>query len=318
MTVLVRPELPAGAVPLSVPERRAVALAAIGLKKSEITGKLSAEKHPIPATGLGTIWAAVAKKLGAERSRAQGRQPELVFRARVHGVLDVPDPEDPGWLPPDVLSYIQALARGRTLKEYAQDELDVAVWDVDEIAKHARKLLGGPSTQASMVYRALPQLLRTVQPPVEAVGTDLRPAAQSSAIVASLRTELPGDEIRAVRVGRMWIRTILPALGWVGSTLNAAEVAARLVVNGVRHGLPDHAKMQTLLLRAAVDEGGNLLIDVTDLNPSFPDFEAAVRGERGRGLGQAVSLGARVERFLHHEGPGKTVRAVLAPGMVDP
>ncbi|MET9528230.1 ATP-binding protein [Streptomyces coeruleorubidus] len=316
MTVLVRPELPAGADPLSAPERRAIALAALGHTSLEITGKLAEEKHSVPAVGLGPMWAAAAKKLGAERSRPQGRQPELVFRARVHGVLDVPDPEEVGWLPPDVLGYIQAMARGRTLKQYAQDDLGVAVWDVDQIADHARKLLGQPPTQASMVYRALPQLLRTVQPPVEDVGTDLVPAARATAIVASLQTELPGEP-RAVRAGRMWIRAVLPALRWAGPILKAAEVVTRLLENAVRHGLTDHAKTQTLSLRVAVNEAGDLLIDVSDLNPSFPDFDAAVRGEKGQGLWRVDHLGARVTWFLPHEGTGKTVRAVLAPGPVD-
>jgi hypothetical protein len=279
-------------------------------------GKLAEEKHRIPANGLGTIWAAAATKLGAERSRPQDRQPELVFRARVHSVLDVPDPEDAGWLPPDVLDYVQALARGRTLKQYALDDLGMQVWEVDEIAKQARKLLGGAPTQASLVYRALPQLLRTVQPPVEDVGTDLVPVARTSPIVVTLRTELPGD-ISAVRAARMWIRTIIPALRWVGSIVQAAEVVARLVDNAVRHGMPDHATTQTFLLRTAVNAAGDLIIDVSDLNPSFPDFDAAVRGEKGRGLWQVAHLGARVVRFLPHEGVGKTVRAVLPPGPVD-
>lgn len=316
MTVLVRPELPAGADPLSTPERRAIALAALGHTSVEITGKLAEERHSIPAVGLGPMWAAAAKKLGAERSRPQGRQPELVFRSRVHGLLDLPDPEDAGWLPPDVLHYIQALARGRTLKQYAQDDLDVAVWEVDEIAEHARKLLGQAPTQASLVYRALPQLLRTVQPPVEDAGTDLLPAARATAIVASLQTELPGS-IRAVRAGRLWIRAVLPALGWAGSVFKAAEVVTPLLDNGVHHGLPDHARTQTLTLRVAVNDAGELVLDVSDLNPSFPDFDAAVRGEKGRGLWQVAHLGARVTRFIPQEGTGKTVRAILAPGPVE-
>ncbi|MET8616104.1 ATP-binding protein [Streptomyces misionensis] len=317
MTVLVRPELPAGAAPLSALERRALALAALGHGGSQIAGNLAQEKYRLPADGLGPIWSAAAKKLGTERSRPQGRQPELVFRARVHGVLDLPDPEGTDRLPPDVLGYVQALARGRTLKQYAWDDLHTEVWEVEEIARQARKLLGGATTQANLVYRALPQLLCTVQPPVENARTGLLPAVRSSPIAASLQTDLPSEEIGAVRVGRVWIRGMLPVLGWMGPALQAAEVVARLVSNGVRHGLPDHAKTHTLLLRAAVDEAGNLLVDVADLNPSFPDFKAAVRGERGRGLRQVAQLGAEVSWFLHHEGPGKTVRAVLSLGPVD-
>ncbi|WP_053200369.1 ATP-binding protein [Streptomyces viridochromogenes] len=297
-------------------ERRAVALAALGHSSVEITGKLAEEKHALPTAGLGPIWTGAATKLGAERSRPQGRQPELVFRARVHAILDAPDPEDAGWLPPDVLDFIQALARGRTLKQYALDDLRVQVWEVDQIAKQTRKLLGGAPTQASIVYRALPQLLRTVQPPVEDVGTDLVPVSRPSPIVVTLQTELPGD-ISAVRAARWWTRAIFPALRWAGPIVQAAEVVARLVDNAVRHGMPDHVETQTLLLRTAVNAAGDLIIDVSDLDPSFHDFDAAARGERGRGLSHLANLGARVTWFLHHDGPGKTVRALLPPGEVD-
>ncbi|MFD9248413.1 ATP-binding protein [Streptomyces bottropensis] len=314
MTILVRPELPAGAAPLSALERRAVALAALGHRNVAITKTLYEEKYDV-AAGVGKVWSSAAKKLGTVRARSQ--QPELVFRARVHGVLDLPDPVESSRLPPDVLHYIQALARGRTQKEYALEDVGLPVWEVDDIAQHARKLLGGAPTQASTVYRALPQLLRTVQPPIEDVATDLLPAVQSTAVVTEVQTELPGNAA-ALRAGRTWIRCCLPALGWAGPVLHAEEVLTRLVDNGVRHGLPDSTEMQTLLVRAAVDEAGSLFIDVSDLNPSFPDFDAAARGERGLGLRNVARLGARITRFLHHDSPGKTVRAVLAPAPVDP
>ncbi|MFI6012460.1 ATP-binding protein [Streptomyces sp. NPDC051243] len=316
MTVIARPELPKDATPLTQVERRAIALAALGHSSTEITGKLAEEKHRIPATGLGSVWAGAAPKLGAERCRPQGRQPELVFRARVHRILDVPDPEDAGSLPPDALDYVQALARGRTLKQYALDDLGVQVWEVDQLAKQTRKLLGGAPTQASMVYRALPQLLRTVQPPVQDVGTDLVPVTRPSPIVVALQTELPCG-ISAVRAARWWTRTIFPVLRWAGPIVQAVEMVARLVDNAVRHGMPGHPETQTLHLRTAVTAAGDLIIDVSDLNPSFPDFDAASRGERGRGLSHVARLGARVTWFLHHDGPGKTVRAVLPPGEVD-
>jgi hypothetical protein len=117
----------------------------------------------------------------------------------------------------------------------------------------------------------------------------------------------------------MWTRRIVTVLGWRGDVLRAAEVVARLVDNGVRHGLPDSlppSELQ-LSLSIAIEASGSLVIDVSDLDPAFPDFDAAVRGEKGRGLWQVARLGARVTRFLPQEGPGKTVRATLAPGLVD-
>ncbi|MFI8194782.1 hypothetical protein ACIF8T_39840 [Streptomyces sp. NPDC085946] len=117
----------------------------------------------------------------------------------------------------------------------------------------------------------------------------------------------------------MWIRRVVTVLGWNGDVLRAVEVAARLVDNGVRHGTPDGLALseRQLSLSAALEAAGALVIDVADLNPAFADFEAAVRGEKGRGLWQVAHLGAQVVRFLPHEGTGKTVRAVLAPGPRD-
>ncbi|KAF3470068.1 hypothetical protein [Streptomyces sp. Tu 3180] len=117
----------------------------------------------------------------------------------------------------------------------------------------------------------------------------------------------------------MWTRRIVTVLGWNGDVLRAVEVAARLVDNGVRHGTPDGLALseRQLSLSAALEAAGALVIDVSDQNPAFPNFDAAVRGKKGRGLRQVARLGARVTRFLPQEGPGKTVRAVLVPGLVD-
>ncbi len=151
----------------------------------------------------------------------------------------------------------------------------------------------------------------------DAVGVE--PAASPLPVLDSLSIELPAD-VSAVLTARIWIRTCLAALGWNGPILRATEVISRLVDNGVRHGLPDGTdKMQRrIVLRVEVNEAGQLVVDVTDLNPTFPNFAAAVRGERGRGLWHVGHHDAQVTWFLHHDGPGKTVRAMLAPGPVDP
>ncbi len=143
-------------------------------------------------------------------------------------------------------------------------------------------------------------------------------APPGSPLVRSFTTHLPGDT-RALYLSRVWTRRIVTVLCWQGNVLAAVEAVARLVDNGVRHGVPSSVPSSEvqLTLSIATDETGSLVIDVADLNPAFPDFDAAVRGERGRGLWQVASLGAKVTRFLPHEGRGKTVRAVLAPGPVD-
>ncbi|MFG2783802.1 hypothetical protein ACGFY7_38965 [Streptomyces prunicolor] len=314
MSILERPEPPPDAGDLTPLEHRALALAALRHRSREIAAKLHEERLPAPRSGLGTVWAGAARKLGTSRLREQGRQPELVFRVRVHDLLDAHDPEDPGWLPPDVLGYIQALARGRTLKQYVVEDLDVPVWQVDEVAERARKLLGRPPTQACLVYRALPPLLRTVQPPVEELHMDLQRAEGPSPITISLQTELPGQQ-RAMKMSRWWIRGCLPALRWAGSVLDAVGVVSRLVDNGLRHGLALRAANESrIVLRVAVTESGQLVLDVTDPNPSFPGFAAAREGESGLGLRRIAELGARLTWFLHGGGSGKTVRAGPAPG----
>jgi hypothetical protein len=171
-----------------------------------------------------------------------------------------------------------------------------------------------PSTHQDQPSGETPMPVETRSP--APAGRD--PVTPGALIVYSFTTQLPGDS-RALHLSRMWTRRIVTVLGWRGDVLRAVEVVARLVDNGVRHGLPDSLLPceQQLSLRAAIEAAGCLVIDVSDLNPAFPDFDAAVRGEKGRGLWQVARLGARMTRFLPEEGPGKTVRATLAAGLVD-
>ncbi|MDN5385553.1 MULTISPECIES: ATP-binding protein [Streptomyces] len=137
---------------------------------------------------------------------------------------------------------------------------------------------------------------------------------EAAAIVRSFTTQLPGAP-RALITARTWTRQMVTILGWPGDVQQAVDVVSRLVDNGVQHGVPSTAPLceRQLTLSVALDESGALLIDVADMDPAFPDFDAAVRGEKGRGLWQVACLGARVTWFLHHAGTGKTVRAALAP-----
>ncbi|WP_445016305.1 ATP-binding protein [Streptomyces sp. SAS_276] len=154
-------------------------------------------------------------------------------------------------------------------------------------------------------------------PPAEG-GAGTADSVPLVSIVRSLTTELPGDQT-AVFGARVWIRIAVTALGWNGNVLRAAEAVSRLVDNGVRHGMPAEVPRNERLvsLEVALTDAGGLVIDVSDLEPAFPDFEAARRGEKGRGLWQVSHLGAQVTQLLPRSGTGKTVRAVLAPGPVD-
>ncbi|MFD7282151.1 ATP-binding protein [Streptomyces sp. NPDC059862] len=307
--ILVRPELPADASPLTSLERRAIALSAAGHRNAELKAALGLNL-------LGYLWETIADKLGAEQRPR--RQAGFVFHARVHGLLDQPDPDDPGPLPPEVFNLVAAFALGKTLKQHALD-LKVPISQVEETARLARKCLDGAETQPNLVYRALPQLLPQVRLPMATYETGLAPAATPAPIVRSLSTELPADD-NAHFMARIWTRTIVTALRWQGSVLQVAEVVSRLVVNAVRHGIPDDVADTTwrIVLSVAVTEADELVIDVTDLNPAFPRFPAAAKGAKGQGLMRVAQLGARLTWFLHHEGPGKTVRATLPPGPADP
>jgi len=287
-------------------ERRAIALVALGRSSAEILAQLVQEGLPIPRGGLGAVWSGAAEKLGARRVQWKGRQPELVYLAHVHGCLDAPVPEDPGPLSPDVLRLLQALAAGKTLQGYAR-ELGVRRMEVEALSRYARTMFGVPSL-ASLVYRALPQLVLA-----ERGGTASRVA--TSPVVTSLQTDLPGDE-SAIAVSRGWIRSTHSWLRWTGSVAHAAEVGGLLVANAVRHGLPDDVALPGchLLLRSSATEAGELLLDVTDHNPLFPGFDRAVgRTGSGRGLRRIAWIGAQVSWTASPDGIGKTVRATFPP-----
>ncbi|MET8983420.1 hypothetical protein ABZX85_48465 [Streptomyces sp. NPDC004539] len=291
---------------LTPPEERALALAAEGLRCGDIAARLVQEQLPLPHNGLGPLWSAAAQKLDVPEGRVKGRQPELVYRAYTRGCLEAPEPDDPGWLPADLLAMLRALADGRTLKEHAA-ELRVPLSQVENLVRHARRKLGNVSL-AGLVYRALP-LLSAGQNP----APQPRPA-EDTPVVESLQAELPGD-LAAVGTSREWTRGVCSSLGWNGSDVRAGEVAAHLASNAVRHGLPGTVPPQRhLLLRAAVTETGELVLDVTDHNPAFPHFDQESRAGSGRGMRRLARLDVRLTWFPRADGIGKTVRAVLPGG----
>lgn len=118
----------------------------------------------------------------------------------------------------------------------------------------------------------------------------------------------------SVRQLKVLARMRLSLRRWPGDVDAAVEVLARLAVNAVAHGRPARQGPAKMHIHLAFTDEGNLLIDVEDPNPSFPDAQAALNGERGRGLRDALDLGAELLWFLAPDGLGKTVRAVLPPG----
>ncbi|MET7663191.1 hypothetical protein ABZS99_30780 [Streptomyces sp. NPDC005463] len=111
-------------------------------------------------------------------------------------------------------------------------------------------------------------------------------------------------------------RTGLTMLGWPGSQLKAVEVLGILVTNALEHGITPGVT-QELHARLSVTETRELLIEVTDANPTFSDFERAVAGELGQGLWQVGQLGASIDWSTDCDFSSKTVRAIMRPGRVD-
>lgn len=135
-------------------------------------------------------------------------------------------------------------------------------------------------------------------------------AAAAPAVLAESTIELPADA-RALHLAPIQTRTHLTILGYCGNITVATTVVSLLMQNAVQHGLLPQPSTEPLRLRLATTEAGSLVIEVRDLTPAFPDFDAAVRGEHGRGLWGARRLGATITWFQHHGASGKTVRAEL-------
>jgi len=121
------------------------------------------------------------------------------------------------------------------------------------------------------------------------------------------------ESLRQVRTDAY---TRLTLLNWTGNNAAAVEVLARLAKNAVVHAAPVNGTSAHMDVRLAVTEKDELLIDVGDPSPEFPDCAAAIRGEKGRGLWDVRGLGADVSWSLSENGRGKTVRAHLLPGEV--
>ncbi|WP_239085381.1 ATP-binding protein [Streptomyces halstedii] len=134
-------------------------------------------------------------------------------------------------------------------------------------------------------------------------------------VLRETRFPLPPDP-SALRRARIKGRTHLTLLCWPGNQHAATDVLYVLVHNALAHGITPGEPSQNIDVWLRVTRDHQLLIDVIDPNPDFPDFERAVAGELGHGLRGAQQLGAAISYI-----PGrreKTVRATLQPGQVEP
>ncbi|MDH6604534.1 hypothetical protein M2164_000169 [Streptomyces sp. SAI-208] len=144
-----------------------------------------------------------------------------------------------------------------------------------------------------------------------AVYLGAHPLSGPAAVWSGTYDLVPGS----VRQLKVMARMRLSMRRWPGDVDSAVEVLARLAANAIAHGRPaDHQAPAQMHVHLSFTDEGDLLIDVEDPNPGFPDVQAALNGQRGRGLRDALDLGAELRYFLAPDGRSKTVRAVLSPG----
>ncbi|GAB7102038.1 hypothetical protein JCM4814A_03520 [Streptomyces phaeofaciens JCM 4814] len=142
--------------------------------------------------------------------------------------------------------------------------------------------------------------------------TALRPEGEPR---ASWRIRLPATaSIR--QAARMRTRSRLTVSHWRGDIDTAARVAGEITDNAAKHGQP--FSDGCVILRLTVLEVGELLVQVDDADPCFPNFAPLNVGslETLTGLGFAHRLGAKLDwHMLLEDGSpvGKTVQALL-PG----
>ncbi|MGW0958615.1 ATP-binding protein [Streptomyces gelaticus] len=137
--------------------------------------------------------------------------------------------------------------------------------------------------------------------------------ATAQLVSRETRLLLPANP-SALKVARISGRTMLTMLSWHGNQHAAIDVLYVLVNNALRHALSPGETPQGPEIWLRVTEAHDLIIDVADLDPEFPNFDQAVAGELGHGLWGAKRLGAAITWFL--AGGGKTVRATMEPGRV--
>ncbi|WP_186785642.1 ATP-binding protein [Streptomyces misionensis] len=144
--------------------------------------------------------------------------------------------------------------------------------------------------------------------------TEGPPEMESAAVIAPVLREIPMDlpaDPSAARLARIQARTVLTRLGWPGDQHLAIDILHALVDNAIEHGLTQEADGQCITACLSVTEAHELLIDVRDPAPSFPQFEEAKAGQLGRGLWDVVRQGAELTWFVTPNFTGKTVRAIV-------
>ncbi|MEV5880667.1 hypothetical protein AB0L75_42150 [Streptomyces sp. NPDC052101] len=201
----------------------------------------------------------------------------------------------------------QELLGGAAAGVVASAEHEIAWYPGDRVALRVW-LLGIP---AFAVYPQAGSCLRTP----DTAGAVALPSGAGAPLDRQLSRSYPlnSASLRQVRTDAI---TRLTVLGWPGNIMAAVRVLAILANNAVVHATPASAAYAQMTVLLAVMEDDELRIDVQDPFPEFRDSEAALNGEKGRGLLAARLLGAEVSWSLAEDGRSKTVRARMVPGEV--
>ncbi|MET8807902.1 ATP-binding protein [Streptomyces sp. NPDC004546] len=146
--------------------------------------------------------------------------------------------------------------------------------------------------------------------------TEMEPAALTAPVLREIPLDLPADP-SAAGLARIRARTLLTVQGWPGNQHLAIDVLDTLVDNAVKHALTPGKVEQHLAACLSITEAHELLIDVMDPDPGFPEFDKAIAGELGRGLWEIIRQSVSLSWFIDAKNGGKVVRAVLRPGPVD-
>jgi hypothetical protein len=145
----------------------------------------------------------------------------------------------------------------------------------------------------------------------------MQPAAVTAPVVRAIPINLPGDRSTG-SLARIQARTLLAVTAWPGDQHHAVDVLHALVDNAVKHALLPGEVNQRFGASLSITEADELIIDVTDPVPLFPEFDQATAGESGRGLWKIARTGVELSWFVTGaEFEAKTVRAILRPGAVD-
>lgn len=147
-------------------------------------------------------------------------------------------------------------------------------------------------------------------------SSPMEPVAVTAPVMRTAPIIISGDG-NAGPLARLQARTLLTVLSCPGDHHRATDVLHVLVDNAVQHALTPKKAGQCLEGCLSVTEAHELLIDVTDPDPAFPEFDQAIAGDVGRSLWEIAQHGVILTWFVGAAFDTKTVRAVLRPGPVD-